>query len=91
MRQTQTVPTTMARAIASQPDPLATSLTTRPLSAPWWRPAALLHVLYTGVTSWTRRQASERRDLRPDFPRQATPTDLLAQYHTFLYACSMAG
>jgi len=91
MRQTRTVPTTMAIAIATQPDPLSTSLTTRPLSAPWWRPAALLHVLYTGVTSWTRRQASERRDLRPDFPRQATPTDILAQHHTFLYARSMAG
>ena len=91
MRQTQTVPTTMARAIATQPDPLATSLTTRPLSAPWWRPAVLLHVLRPWVTSWTGRHASERRDLRPDFPRQETPIDILARKHTFLYACSMSG
>lgn len=91
MRQTRTVPVTMAIAIDPQPDPLSTSLTTLPLSAPWWRPAALLHVVHTWMTSVMRHHASERRGIRPDFPRQETPTDILARKHTFLYACSLSG
>jgi hypothetical protein len=91
MRQTRTVPTTMAIASDLQPDPMPTSVTTMPLSAPWWRPAALLPVLRPWVTSWTGPHAAERRDLRPDFPRQETPIDILARKHTFLYACSMSG
>lgn len=85
MRQTNTIPATIAI------DAQSNALTTGPLSTPQWRSGALLHVLRTWVASLTRRRTDERQDIRPDFPRQETPTDLLARKHTFLYACSLSG
>ena len=68
-----------------------TSLTRRPLSTPWWKPTALLHALQTWITSVAHSQATVRRDLRSDDPRQDTPADILARHHTFLYASSLMG
>jgi hypothetical protein len=68
-----------------------TSLTIRPLSTPWWKPTALLHALQTWMTSVAQSQVSLCRNLRPDYPRQATPADILARNHTFLYAYSLMG
>jgi hypothetical protein len=83
MQQTSTMPI----AIDAPPD----ALTTRALSTPQWKPIALLHVLRTWITSLTKGRMYERQDIRPDFPRQETPTDILARKHTFLYACSLSG
>jgi hypothetical protein len=91
MQQTTGVLTTMARAMDTQPERLSTSLTTRSLPTPWWRPAVCLRRLQTWMRWMPRRQVSARRDLRPPFPRQETPVDILARKHTFLYACSLAG
>jgi hypothetical protein len=91
MRRTTDVPTTMAIALDSQSELLPISLTTSPLSTPWWRPAAFLYVLRTWMTSMRRHQALTRQDVRPDFPRQDTPVDILARQHTFLYAYSLSG
>ena len=68
-----------------------TSLTRRPLSTPWWKPTALLYALQTWITSVAHSQATVRRDIRPDYPRQETPDDILARNHTFLYASSLMG
>jgi hypothetical protein len=68
-----------------------TSLTIRPLSTPWWKPTALLHALQTWITSVAQSQATVRRDIRLDYPRQETPADILARNHTFLYASSLMG
>jgi hypothetical protein len=91
MRQTTRVPTTMMRAIDTKPKLMPTLLTTRLLSIPWWRPTALLHVVQAWMTSVTQRQASVRRDIRPDCPRQEMLVDILARQHPFLYACSFVG
>ena len=68
-----------------------TSLTIRPLLTPWWKSTALLHALQTWITSVAHSQATVRRDIRPDDPRQETPVDILARNHTFLYASSLMG
>jgi hypothetical protein len=73
------------------PATIAMDTTTRPLSTPWWKPTVLLHALQTWMTSVAQSQASVRRNIRPDFPRQETPVDILARKHTFLYACSLMG
>jgi hypothetical protein len=73
------------------PATMPTSLTMRPRSTPWWKPTALLHVMQTWMTSVAQSQASARRDIKPDFPRQETPVDILARKHTFLYACALMG
>jgi len=87
MRQMKTVPAMMAIVIDAQPE----TLTTNPLPTPQWQPRALWQVLRARVASLTRRRTDKRQDIRPDFPRQETPIDILARKHTFLYACSMAG
>jgi hypothetical protein len=66
------------------------SLTMSPRSS-WWKPTALLHVLQTWMTSVAQSQVSVRRNIRPDYPRQETPADILARNHTFLYAYSLMG
>jgi hypothetical protein len=68
-----------------------TSLPIRPRATPWWKPTALLHALQTWITSVAHSQATVRRDIRPDYPRQETPADILARHHTFLYASSLMG
>jgi hypothetical protein len=68
-----------------------TSLTRSPLATPWWKPTALLHAVQTWLTSVAQSQATMRRDIRPEYPRQDTPADILARNHTFLYASSLMG
>jgi hypothetical protein len=80
MRLTTGIPTTIAM-----------ETTLRPPVTPWWKPTALLHVVQQWMTSVAQSPASVRRDIRPDFPRQDMPVDILARHHTFLYACSLMG
>ena len=91
MHHIPVVSQTLARAIDAQPDGLPPSLVTPVLPTPWWRLAALLHGVQTWMTAVRRHQASARRDIRPEFPRQDTPTELVARKYTFLYAQSLSG
>jgi hypothetical protein len=79
------------RLTTGMPTTIPTSLTIRPRSIPWWKPTALLNFLQTWMTSVAQSQASVHRNIRPDFPRQETPVDMLARKHSFLYACSLMG
>jgi hypothetical protein len=67
-----------------------TSLTMRPRSS-WWKPTALMHALQAWMTSVAQSHACLHRNLRPDFPRQEMPADILARNHTFLYAFALMG
>jgi hypothetical protein len=67
-----------------------TSLTMRPRSS-WWKPTALMHALQAWMTSVAQSHACLHRNLRPDFPRQEMPADILAWNHTFLYAFALMG
>ena len=89
MRHTTGIPATLALNVPL--DLLAIYPITPALPTARRRPVALLHTLSTWVSALTRRCTYERQDIRPDFPRQETPTDLLARKHTFLYACSLSG
>lgn len=90
MRHTTRVPRTLAIPIDAPHDFLTTYPTPPPLATPWWRPAALLHVLQTFVTSLTRRRPGESRWTRPDFPRWETPTEMFARKHPYLYIDSLS-
>ena len=79
------------RLTTGMPTTIAMDTTIRPHLTPWWKPTALLRVLQRWMTSVAQSQASVGRNIRPDFPRQDMPVDILARKHTFLYACSMAG
>jgi len=89
MRHTTGVPATIV--MNAPHDLLATYPITPALPTARWRPAALLHTLYTWMSALTRPRTDKRQDTRPDFPRRETPTDILARRHTFLYACSLSG
>ena len=91
MHHIPAVPQILARTLDAQPDGLPPALVPPVLPTPWWRLAALLHGVHTWMTAVTRRPPSARQDIRPDFPRQETPVDILARKHTFLYAQSLSG
>jgi hypothetical protein len=80
-------------AIAMDPQPPLTTIypTTPALPTQEWRPAALLHVLYTWVTSFLRPSPFESRWIRPELIGWEAPTDILARRHTYLYIHSMSG
>ena len=50
-----------------------------------------MHALQAWMTSVAQSHACLHRNLRPDFPRQEMPADILARNHTFLYAFSLMG
>jgi hypothetical protein len=87
MQHTTDVPTPMAMPLAVTSD----LLTTAPPATAWGRLATLLHSLQMWMTMVTRYSASARRAIRPDYPRQETPTELVARKYTFLYAKSLSG
>ena len=89
MRHTTGIPATLA--MNAPLNLLATYPRTPALPTARWRPVTLLHTFSTWVSALTRRCTDERQAIRPDFPRQETPTDMLARKHTFLYACSLSG
>jgi hypothetical protein len=91
MRHAADVPATLPTPMDAPHDLMPTSLTTPPPPTPWWWRAQLFHGVQTWMTSVAWRRVEARRDLRPDFPRQDTPVDILARKHTFLYAYSLSG
>jgi len=73
-----------ATALIDEPHDRMATYPTTPLPTARWRPAALLHVLHTWVTSWMRRGPVESWWLRLDLPPGEAPTDRLALQYAYL-------